>query len=676
MKAKFLLVVLLGVAMASYSTAATRFHFGKVNATGITAPASQDTIYIPGDQLNGTTNNGLLEATINGDTTSSGARVNPNRVYALYEGEIYYQFAILQVTDPTGTLSIVGVPNPKDPSATEKPMILMVPTSNVDLNANLVYGSVNIDNVYWSAMQLDGYRNWDLFQLGTGNNLSQRLTINNCVFEFCYGSLFTMNTSYIGGWPYGGSIFIKNSYFRNLMDASQWWSSRVISDKNPIDTLWVENSTFTTGGLLFLQQNELTDFTYINHNTIVNNRKYWMLSPYKHDEYIANNIFINQNWVGEDTNVTNSGQDPDKAYMSTINIDSLNTPWQLQHNGLVVNSQYMINGDTTNVSSALALNKLKIFVADNINYYSPSLISGYYNSSTYELATNPRTGAAFNALPSYLKWAGDTLTPFPIHNVPGMWMNSRTQALFQAYSPANGGGFVEWHDSTEDPNTKTPGIVDPSVTVPDMAGWNQNQWGDPRFSTAPNITNSPYIYGDYTATTVPGLVNGVPSDTITQTDPGVQVGISNFWDFTENFSQTSHMSDIDGYPIGSLIWSKTAMANYNSSMAFQDVMNKYQGLTPVLARPTVASTFALSQNYPNPFNPTTQIAYSVPTKGANVSLAVYNVLGERVATLVNGHQSGGEHYATFNGARLASGVYFYRLQSGNVTITKKMMMIK
>ena len=138
MKAKMLLILFLGMAIVGYADAGPRFHFGKVNATGITAPASQDTIYIPGDQLNGTTNNGLLEATINGDTTSSGARVNPNRVYALYEGEIYYQFAILQVTDPTGTLSIVGVPNPKDPTATEKPMILMVPTSNVDLNANQV----------------------------------------------------------------------------------------------------------------------------------------------------------------------------------------------------------------------------------------------------------------------------------------------------------------------------------------------------------------------------------------------------------------------------------------------------------------------------------------------------------------------------------------------------------
>lgn len=676
MKLRILLTLFLGVALVGYADAAARFHFGKVNQTGISAPASQDTIFIPGDALNGTTNNGLLEATINGDTTSSGARVNSNRVYALYEGEVYYQFAVIQVTDPNGTLSIVGVPNPNDPTATEKPMILMVPTQGVDLGMNQVYGSLNINNVYWSEMQLDGFRDWWLFQLGTMNQLPQRLTINNCVFEFDYGSLFGA-TSGIGGWPYGSDIYITNSYFRNMFDASQWWSSRLFSDKNPIDTLWVDNCTFTTGGLLFLQQNEMTDFTYINHNTIINNRKYWMLSPYKYHEYITNNIFINQNWVGEDTNVTNSGQDPDKQFMSTINIDTLNSPWQLQHNGLVVNPQFMINGDTTNVSSSLALNKLQIFVADNINYYSPSLVSGYYQSPTYEMATDPRTGAAFNALPSYLTWAGDTLTPFPIQNVPGMWMNSRTQALFKAYSPANGGGLVELDDSTEDPGTVTPGIVDPAVTVPAMAQWNQNQWGDPRWTSAGNIDSTAYIYGDYSSATVPGLVNGVPSDTITQTDPGVQVGISKFTDFTENFSQTSHISAIDGYPIGSLIWNNSEMASYNPQVAFQDVMNAYQhSLTAVTTRPAIANTFSLAQNYPNPFNPTTQIDYSVPLGGANVSLVIYNVLGEKVAVLASGHEAAGVHVATFNGAKLASGVYFYRLHAGSFTNVKKMMLIK
>ncbi len=53
-----------------------------------------------------------METTINGDVDGSGARINPNRVYALYEGQVYYQIAPIDVNNPTGTLTIVGVPDP------------------------------------------------------------------------------------------------------------------------------------------------------------------------------------------------------------------------------------------------------------------------------------------------------------------------------------------------------------------------------------------------------------------------------------------------------------------------------------------------------------------------------------------------------------------------------------
>ncbi len=85
--------------------------------------------------------------------------------------------------------------------------------------------------------------------------------------------------------------------------------------------------------------------------------------------------------------------------------------------------------------------------------------------------------------------------------------------------------------------------------------------------------------------------------------------------------------------------------------------------------------FALSQNYPNPFNPTTTIGYDVP-KRSMVRLLVYDILGRRVETLVNGEKQSGHYEVTFNASSLPSGVYIYRLQAGSFSETRKLTLVK
>ena len=87
------------------------------------------------------------------------------------------------------------------------------------------------------------------------------------------------------------------------------------------------------------------------------------------------------------------------------------------------------------------------------------------------------------------------------------------------------------------------------------------------------------------------------------------------------------------------------------------------------------SSFALKQNYPNPFNPTTEIAFDLP-KASNVRLAIFNVLGQEVETLIDGQREAGSHIVTWDANNYSSGVYFYRISTDNQIETRKMMLLK
>ena len=89
----------------------------------------------------------------------------------------------------------------------------------------------------------------------------------------------------------------------------------------------------------------------------------------------------------------------------------------------------------------------------------------------------------------------------------------------------------------------------------------------------------------------------------------------------------------------------------------------------------IVSDFSLKQNYPNPFNPSTKIEYSIK-ESSNVSIVVYHLLGQKVATLVNKKMSPGNYTVDFDASNLSSGVYLYKIEAGNFVQTKKMVLIK
>ena len=155
-----------------------------------------------------------------------------------------------------------------------------------------------------------------------------------------------------------------------------------------------------------------------------------------------------------------------------------------------------------------------------------------------------------------------------------------------------------------------------------------------------------------------------------------------YWDFGYKVNDTSVEWDTI-YSCGlSLVW--------DSIPDFHDRWNfgpkfpvKILLVTDVDENSNQLKDFVLYQNYPNPFNPSTKIKYTVSSVIAStaqqsqlVTLKVYDALGNEIATLVNEEKSSGEYEVTFEAGEFTSGIYYYRIEAGNYSETKKMLLLK
>jgi hypothetical protein len=127
-----------------------------------------------------------------------------------------------------------------------------------------------------------------------------------------------------------------------------------------------------------------------------------------------------------------------------------------------------------------------------------------------------------------------------------------------------------------------------------------------------------------------------------------------------------------GSAVGSGNTATVTTAQVYSAIAF---VGEPSSPTGVDERESVPAAFGLSQNYPNPFNPATRIEYEL-SHSAHVTLTVFNMLGQEVATLINGVEQPGHKSVSYNGNKLPSGLYIYHLNAGTFSDTKRMMLIK
>ena len=125
----------------------------------------------------------------------------------------------------------------------------------------------------------------------------------------------------------------------------------------------------------------------------------------------------------------------------------------------------------------------------------------------------------------------------------------------------------------------------------------------------------------------------------------------------------------------SFIDSKLESGSYTYRLKQIDFDGSYEYSDEVSVEVEIPIEYSLEQNYPNPFNPSTTIKYSIPEDGF-VKLAVYNMLGEEVATIVNTTQKAGRYEVNFNASKLSSGVYVYRIEASNFTASKKLILMK
>jgi hypothetical protein len=140
----------------------------------------------------------------------------------------------------------------------------------------------------------------------------------------------------------------------------------------------------------------------------------------------------------------------------------------------------------------------------------------------------------------------------------------------------------------------------------------------------------------------------------------------------ERMTGTVHWTDATP-SVGRFYYQVTALYGQSESAPSNEVAQVVTSLN-ASGDDFLPTSYTLFQNYPNPFNPSTTIRFDLPRR-SQLTLIVFNTLGQHVATLIQGDQEAGYHEVKFNGTGLGSGVCFYRLQAGTFVQTKKLLLL-
>lgn len=576
--------------------------------------AQTDTVDVP--DFFATGNEGTLNDAVS--TAISGGTLS-NTVFRLKQYGLYVLSATITV--PAGKKLTLIADDPGATQTTCPPMICWSPVNGLNTTFNFdCFGDVYMTNI-WIL-----YATTNTTDLGTQTGTAlviDRDTTDELNIGVFKGCIF----DYAPIGPGGGSVTVQapharlsfeNCYWRNCTDTHFRYYGRAVSfiyntSGWHIDSLSFVNTTFANMGYVYMQEGaEYADYVKFNHCTFLNTIQFTLESGWWHWLSVTNSVFVNPYMFGYIP--ASDGATPNGG---SVNIDSIGS---------------------SNFNFAVSFNESQrhILFANN-SYYVEKWLRDYM--APYDPTTNPTGGNAYS----------NRLVPAWPDSVPRAqpMMSEKTRMFFQNKAIWPYISMANLYDSTD------PGFLIAPTNQTGIKSFLLRKWTD-------------------------------NSDTTWAFDPHSDV--NQIWPFAEQLRYTNatlKTAGMGGFPLGDLYrwWRNlpTQYTNWKAQAATEDqtitdwLTNGITGVEKLAEGSPLE--FKLRQNYPNPFNPTTEISYSIPQK-SNVTLKVFNVLGMEVATLFSGVQNAGEHTATFDAAKVSSGVYFYRLQAGSVSITKKMLFMK
>lgn len=428
------------------------------------------------------------------------------------------------------------------------------------------------------------------------------------------------------------TLIVRNSYFINMTGNGTRRNGGVYDSQNqPLAELVVENNTHVqAGGMMYKFRNHRPGRAFINHNTFVNTTgQIFTTFGYETNYTVSNNLFVNSNIQAYTPGLDRAETDQDNLPHGIINVNHYPSVYERA----VPDNERTILVDRNGVYWDPRLDQIVTHLRDN-NVPCPAANDGC-----------PSTGTT--------NWMTQMIT-----------MNSRTQEIFNdnsRYPLLQEGNWIMGGDPVF---TVMPDMVD------DLIAWGIAAAPGGNEELLPKLRRP----GNEAVTDV--------ADNFILFDWPVAVDLS--------YSNSAYLTAaLGGYPLGDLNWFPAQKASWDveaDELRAELLTALETGVTPGGDTGTsvepgeIPLSIELEQNYPNPFNPTTTIRFLIETP-SQVTLEVFDVTGRRVATLLNDALARGQHTVAWDarneaGQTVSSGVYFYRLQAGDIVQTKQMTFIK